>query len=117
MADLTERVARVEEQSDAHIRTMDYLRQDMSALRHSMEALSAELRTEMASLSTGLRADMNALKTELRGDMAAFEQRFERRFDQMDVRFNWLMGVVVTSSIATVGAVAGAFWGLLQALR
>ena len=109
MADLTERVARVEEQSDAHIRAMDYLHRDMSDVRHSMDAL----RGEMKALGTELRAEMSTLKAELRGDMAALE----RRFDRMDVRVNWLIGIVVTSSIATVGAVAGAFWGLLQALR
>ena len=135
MADLTERVARVEEQSEAHIRTMDYLRKDMSDLRHSMEALSAELRAEMAALSAalraemaalsaGLRAEMAALKTELRAEMASLKTELrddmaalERRFDRLDVRVNWLIGIVITSSIATVGAVAGAFWGLLQALR
>ena len=113
MADLSERVARVEEQSDAHIRTMDYLRKDMSDVRHSMEALSAELRAEMKALTAELRAEMNGLKVELRADMAALE----RRFDRMDVRVNWLIGIVVTSSIATMGAVAGAFWGVVQALR
>ena len=85
-----------------------------------MGALSAELRSEMGAvraemtaLSAELRAEMNGLKAELRADMAALE----RRFDRMDVRVNWLIGIVVTSSIATVGAVAGAFWGLLQSLR
>lgn len=102
MADLNERVSRLEEHSDAHIRTMDYLRKDMGDLRHSMETLSTELRGEMSALGRDLRSDMAAL---------------ERRFDRMDARFNWLIGIVVTSSVATIGAVAGAFWGLLQAVR
>jgi len=88
---------------------MDYLRKDMSDIRHSTEALCAEMR----ALTAELCAEMNGLKAELRARMAALE----RRFDRMDVRVNWLIGIVVTSSIATVGAVAGAFWGLLQSLR
>jgi uncharacterized coiled-coil protein SlyX len=99
MADLEQRVIRLEERSEAQTHTVDYLRQEMSDLRRSMETLAAELRGEMA-----------ALRTELRGGMADLRSSFDRRF-------TWLVGLMVTGFVATIGTIAGAFWGLLQFVR
>ena len=99
MADLNERVSRLEEQSDAHIRMMDYLRKDMSDLRHSMETLNTDLRGEMATLSSDLRGEMALLS------------------DRVDRKFNWLIGIVITSTIANLGAIGGALWAVLQSVR
>lgn len=117
MAVLEQRVTRLEERSEAQIATMDYLRQDMSDLRRSMETLATELRsemaavrTEMASLSRDLRGEMAALRTELRGEMAEMRASFDRRF-------TWLVGLMVTGFVVTIGTIAGAFWGVLQSVR
>ena len=110
MADLEQRVTRLEERSEAQIATMDYLRQDMSDLRRSTEALAAELRSEMAALSTGLRGEVAALSRDLRGEMAELRAMFDRRF-------TWLVGLMVTGFVVTIGTIAGAFWGVLQFLR
>jgi uncharacterized coiled-coil protein SlyX len=88
MADLEQRVIRLEERSEAQTHTVDYLRQEMSDLRRSMETLAAELR----------------------GGMADLRSSFDRRF-------TWLVGLMVTGFVATIGTIAGAFWGLLQFVR
>ena len=85
---------------------MDYLRQDMSALRRSMETLAIELRSEMAAV----RAEMAALSRDLRGEMAELRATFDRRF-------TWLAGLLVTGFVVTIGSIAGASWGILQFIR
>jgi hypothetical protein len=139
MADLDERVTRLEERSDGYTRTMGYLRAEISDVRHRMDtlgtdlrgglsALGNELRGEMSALRNGLRgemfalgnelrSEMSALRTELRGDMDRRFADVNRRFDRMDGRFNWLVGIVVTGFVTVIGTIAGAFWSLLQAVR
>src|SRR4051812_34540696 len=117
MADLDHRVTRLEERSEAQTATMDYLRQDMSDLRRSTETLASELRSEMASLSSALRGEMASLRTavaslstELRGEMSELRA-------SVDHRFTWLVGLMVTGFVVTIGTIAGAFWSLLQYVR
>ena len=89
---------------------MDYLRQDMADLRRSTEALASELRTEMASLRTELSGGMNSLSSELRGEMSEMRATFDRRF-------TWLVGLMVSGFVVTIGTIAGAFWAVLQSTR
>lgn len=110
MADLEHRVTRLEERSEAQTPTMDYLRQDMSDLRRSMETLATELRSEMAAVRTemaAVRTETASLSRDLRGEMADMSASFERRF-------TWLIGLMVTGFVVTIGTIAGAFWGVLQ---
>jgi hypothetical protein len=54
------------------------------------------------------------------GRFAAVERRFEavdRRFDRMERYFAWVTGLLVTGFVAVIGAVASAFWGVLQVIR
>ena len=106
MTDLEQRVTRLEERSEAQTATMDYLRQDMSDLRRSMETLAIELRSEMAAV----RAEMAALSRDLRSEIAELRATFDRRF-------TWLVGLMVTGFVVTIGTIAGAFWGVLRIVR
>ncbi|MBI4266491.1 MAG: hypothetical protein HY657_19150 [Acidobacteria bacterium] len=113
MPDLNERVTRLEERSDAHLRTMDHLHSDMSDLRHSMDGLRGEmaaLRSDMVALAkelrgemATLRSDMAALGTDLRGEMAALRADFDRRF-------TWVVGLQVVTLGAVVAALVGAYY-------
>ena len=78
---------------------MDYLRQDMSDLRRSMESLATELRGEMAALSTDLGAEMAELR-------ATFDRRL-----------TWLVGLMVAGFVVTIETIAAACWGVLQFVR
>ncbi|MBM3819404.1 MAG: hypothetical protein FJW14_10380 [Acidimicrobiia bacterium] len=54
------------------------------------------------------------------GRFDAIDRRFDsfdRRFDAVEHRFAWLVGLMVTGFLATIGTVAGAFWGVLQTVR
>ena len=55
------------------------------------------------------------------GDLRAeIERRFEavdRRFEGIQRQFAWLVGLVVTGFVATIGTVASDFWGVLQVVR
>jgi hypothetical protein len=52
---------------------------------------------------------------------AAFRRPFleviDLRLDAVERRFGWLVGLMVTGFLATIGTVAGAFWGVLQTVR
>ena len=107
MPDLDDRVTKLEERSDAHTRTMDYLRAEMSDLRGEMHALTGELRAEMSDL----RGEMHALAGELRSEMHVL--RTEMRLDftdlrtTMDRRFTWLTGILVVGLVGVIGALVG----------
>ena len=99
MADLEQRVTRLEERSEAQTAIMDYLRQDMADLRRSTEALASDLRGEMALLRTDLRGEMSDLRA------------------TVDSRFHWLDGLMFTVFVVTIGTIAGALWAVLQSAR
>ena len=48
--------------------------------------------------------------SEVRDDMRGLRQ-------DMDRRFAWLVGIVVTGFVTVIGTIGGAFWGLLQIVR
>ena len=100
MPDLDDRVTKLEERSDAHTRTMDYLRAEMSDLRGEMHALAGELRNEMHALSSELRGEMHAFRTEIRNDFADLRAT-------MDRRFTWLTGILVAGLVGVIGALVG----------
>jgi hypothetical protein len=41
----------------------------------------------------------------------------DRRFDQVDRRFMWFVGIAVTGFVTVIGTIGGAFWGVLQLVR
>jgi hypothetical protein len=100
MPDLDDRVTRLEERSDTHTRTMDYLRAEMSDLRGEMHALAGDLRSEMHALSSELRGEMHTLRTEMRNDFADMRAT-------MDRHFTWLTGILVAGLVGVIGALVG----------
>ena len=107
MPDLDDRVTKLEERSDAHIRTMDYLRAEMSDLRGEMHGLAGELRSAMSDLRGGmhahageLRSEMYVLRTEMRLDFADLRATVDRRF-------TWLTGILVVGLVGVIGALVG----------
>lgn len=117
MADLEHRVTRLEERSEAQTATMDYLRQDMADLRRSTEALASDLRRSTEALASELRSEMAAL----RGEMASLRTDLRAEMSDLratvDSRFHWLVGLMVTGFVVTIGTIAGAFWAVLQFAR
>lgn len=121
MADLDERVTRLEERSDAHTRMMEQVLTGMSDLRSSMDALRIELRAEIAELRSELRAEIAELRSELRGEIAGLRNemtafRADIRQDIADLRtsmdrhFTWLVGIQVAGLVAVIGALVGAYF-------
>ena len=74
MASLDERVAYLEGRMEDHT------------------ALIADVRTEMRGLRSELRSEMKDLRAEM-----------DRRFDRVDQKFTWLVGVLVGVLLALVG--------------
>ena len=125
MPDLDDTVTKLEERSNAHTRTMDYLRAEMSDLRGEMHALAGELRSEMSDLHGEMRALAGELRSEmsdLRGGMHALAGdlrneihllRTEVRLDfadlrtSMERRFTWLTGILVAGLVGVIGALVG----------
>jgi uncharacterized protein YukE len=125
MPDLADRVTKLEERSDAHIRTMDYLRAEMSDLRGEMHGLAGELRSEMSELRGemhGLAGELRSEMSELHGEMRALAGelrsemhvlRTEMRLDFADLRatvdrrFTWLTGILVVGLVGVIGALVG----------
>lgn len=52
-----------------------------------------------------LRIDkiMDRHEANIRSEMQAMEARFDRQFLKIDVRYNWIIGITVTSVIGIVG--------------
>lgn len=76
-----------------------------------------ELREETRQSIGAVREEMRQSIGELRAEMRHMREEMDRRFDGMDRRFTWLVGMMVTGFLAVIGTVAGAFWGLLQTVR
>jgi predicted benzoate:H+ symporter BenE len=96
------------------------LRQAMRDLSTELRAEMAAVRAEMATLSSELRGEMAVVRREMatdRADLASLRTEMRQGFDRMDQRFGWLVGIVITSFVATIGTIAGAFWTLLQTVR
>ncbi len=62
-------------------------------------ALMADLRGDMR----GVRAEMATLRSDMRADMRDLRAEMDRRFDRVDQKFTWLVGVLVGVLLALVG--------------
>lgn len=109
MAELDERVTRLEERSDARTRMMEHVLTEMSDLRRSVDAFRVELRTEMTAFRTEIRQDMAALRTEMTAFRAEVRQDIADLRASMDRRFTWLVGIQVAGLVAVIGALVGAY--------
>ena len=106
MPNVEERIASLEGRVQEHASYMNDLR-----------ATGSEVREEIRGVRQELRQSIGDLRAEMREDMRNLRDEMNRRFDVMDRRFTWLVGMMVTGFLAVIGTVAGAFWGLLQTVR
>lgn len=106
-------------------RVRDELRGDIATLRQEMHGEIGQLRQamhrEIGQLRDGevaqLRQEMHGGIGALRADFGQLRDEMDRRFDRVDQKFMWLVGIVVTACLATIATVAGAFFALLQAIN
>ena len=77
----------------------------------------ADLRTSITELRgevRDLRGEMSGGFTTLRGEMAggftALRDEMNRRFEAVDVKFTWLMGIQVAMLVTVLGAVVGFYF-------
>ena len=80
--------------------------QEQAASMADIRASGAELRQEFRAL----REEMRQFREEMRQEI-----RDLRR--DMDRRFAWVVGIMVTGFVAMIGTFAGAFWSLLQIVQ
>lgn len=122
MANLEERVASLEAQTDKHAVAVGALRTDIADLRVELRTELATLRGDMALRSetaewqrelSAARAEM-ATRTDvgdLRREMGDLRNDMNRRSDLLDAKtdrhFVWLMGMMVTGFITVIGALVG----------
>ena len=105
MADLEERVALLENQS-----------QEQAAQLGDIRGRNTDLRQDFRDL----RDELRHFRDEMNRRFEGMDRRFEavdRRFDAVDRRFTWLVGMMVTGFLAVIGTVAGAFRGLRATVR
>jgi hypothetical protein len=120
MSSLEERVALLEGRVQDQAAFISIVHSTGAEVRQSIHDLSNELRPQIASLRTetaALRTETGALRTDVGGLRYEMERRLgemNRRLDRADRRFGWLVGIVVTGFVVTIGAITGALWTVLQ---
>jgi hypothetical protein len=65
---------------------------------------------EHASVNAAVRTDIRDLRTEmrdLRSEMRDLRAEMIRRFEQMDTRFNWVIGLLFAVLLAMVSSAVG----------
>lgn len=118
MADLHERVANLEAQTDKHSVVVEALRTDIADLRVEVRTDIAAVRRDMAlrSETAELRGEVAAVRDGMAGmatrsDLTELRNEMSRRFEIIDAKvdrhFVWLMGMMVTGFITVIGALVG----------
>jgi hypothetical protein len=101
---------RLDEKMDRIDRTFELIRQEMGALRTELRGdigdLRTELRGEIGELRTDLRGDIGELRTDLRGDIGGLRAQFTDFQSRMVTIGFALVGVLSTSMVALIIAVA-----------
>lgn len=118
MANLDERVANLEAQTDKHALAVEALRTDIADLRVEVRTDIAGIRSDMAlrSETAELRREVAAVRDGMAGmatrsDLTELRNEMSRRFEIIDAKvdrhFVWLMGMMVTGFITVIGALVG----------
>ena len=69
-------------------------------------AATADLRTSI----TELRSEVRDLRSEMNSGFTALRSEMNRRFEAVDVKFTWLMGIQVAMLVTVLGAVVGFYF-------
>ena len=84
------------------------VRLDIRELRGEVVALRGEVRQDIAALRGDVRQDIGEIRKDmgsLRTEMREFRAEMVRRFEQVDARFNWMLGLLFAIVLALVSAV------------
>ncbi|HLX53105.1 MAG TPA: hypothetical protein VKR58_04160 [Aquella sp.] len=71
------------------------IRSEFEAVRSEFEVVHSEFKA--------VRSEFGAALSDVRSEMRSMEARFDRQFLKNDVRYNWVVGIIVTSVIGIVG--------------
>jgi uncharacterized coiled-coil protein SlyX len=113
MPTVEERLAYLEGRGDyqgasiADLRTsIGEVRADIRELRGEM----SELRDEMRSEIGGLRGEMGGLRGEMHSEIGGLRNEMNRRFEAVDTKFTWVIGIQVTMLVMMAGALFGLYF-------
>jgi predicted nucleic acid-binding Zn-ribbon protein len=90
-----QRVAYLEGRTEEHASVIAAVRTDIRDLRTEMRDLRSEMR-DVRSEVGDVRSEMRDLRAEM-----------IRRFEQMDIRFNWVIGLLFAVLLAMVSSAVG----------
>jgi DNA anti-recombination protein RmuC len=117
MGSIAERVVEVEVK-------VDTFRTDVAELKGSIAKVETELKGTIANVETELKGTIARVETELKGAItalgtelktmnAALDARMERRFDAVDRRFHWVLGIQFTTLLTIIAGLFGMITRLL----
>ena len=98
---LDHRVAYLEGRIEEQAGMIADVRTDIRGLRADFNALRAETREEFKAVRSETREEFKSLRAEMR----EFRAEMIRRFEQVDTRFNWVLGLLFAIVLALIGAV------------
>ena len=84
----------------------------MPAIEERVAYVEGRLQEQAAQMH-----EIRTLTAELRQDMRDLRNDMDRRFDTMEHRFAWLVGLTITGFLAVIGTVAGGFWSVLETIQ
>ena len=94
-----QRVAYLEGRTEEHAGVIAAVRTDIRDLRSEMRDLRSEMRDVRSEMSD-VRSEMNDLRSEM-----------IHRFEHVDSRFNWVIGLQFAALLGAMSAVLGAYLG------
>jgi hypothetical protein len=107
MASVEERVSFLEGQVVLLPQMIDALHADVRSLRTEMNSGLDSLRTEMHRGLDSVRGEMNSGVISVRAEMTQLGRDLDNR---MSRQFYWLLGVQMTTFLATLAAILGVFY-------
>lgn len=73
------------------------------ALDTKLNALETKFDNKIDALETKFDSKFNSLETKLDSKIDAFESRVDRQFLKIDQRYNWIIGVTLTTGVGIIG--------------
>ena len=73
-------------------------------------AAIADLRTSTTELRSEMNSGFVALRGETLGGFTALRDEMNRRFEAVDLKFTWLIGIQVAMLVTVLGAVVGFYF-------
>ncbi len=90
-------------------RGFTHVREELVRQREDVTLELAQAREDTARQFAQMRDDMSRQFTQVREDMAEIRADMRGRFEQVDRRFTWVLGVQMALMLAVIGALLGAY--------